>query len=385
MTMIFTIILVCMGVIAIALTLCWYAFRYEPINFKLSEIDINVTNKRQTQEETSDYIQKNSNSFKQRYNYKDVTLISSYQELNIRQPLLRILHLSDFHLRKDWKGRKLFVFIQSLKVIKPDFVFITGDLVEKNENFSYLVEMLSGFKASIGKFAVFGVHDYYDKTPREFLKNFIKRTKEYERENDVTELVLKLNSIGIQVLQNERISFKCPSGEIEIIGLDDSIVRKTDVKMAFGESKSYLKSGLTSNLMPEFKSDFETDLKFKYKRSNHKYREVFKISNKKIHTLNNENKLIISLTHTPDIDLFVDLLERDVDIVFCGHTHGGQVRLPLIGALLTGCNMKTRYSSGLFYFKKFVLYTTRGLGEGRYSPFRFYCQPEASLINLFIV
>ena len=66
MTMIFTIILVCMGVIAIALTLCWYAFRYEPINFKLSEIDINVTNKRQTQEETSDYIQKNSNSFKQR-------------------------------------------------------------------------------------------------------------------------------------------------------------------------------------------------------------------------------------------------------------------------------------------------------------------------------
>ena len=83
------------------------------------------------------------------------------------------------------------------------------------------------------------------------------------------------------------------------------------------------------------------------------------------------------------MDLLVDLSDKNVDVVLCGHTHGGQIRLPGVGALISGCNIKTKYCSGLFYFNNFVLYTTKGLGEGRYSPFRFYCQPEATLIKFY--
>ena len=79
----------------------------------------------------------------------------------------------------------------------------------------------------------------------------------------------------------------------------------------------------------------------------------------------------------------MDLGQLGTDIIISGHTHGGQVRLPVIGAILSGCNIRTRYASGLFYFKQFVLYVNRGLGEGRYSQFRFFCQPEASLLTFY--
>ena len=84
-----------------------------------------------------------------------------------------------------------------------------------------------------------------------------------------------------------------------------------------------------------------------------------------------------------DMDKIATLHKKDVDIVLSGHTHGGQVRLPLIGAIISGCKIKTRFASGLFYFKKMVLFTSRGLGEGKYSQFRCYCPPEAVRISIY--
>ncbi|HAJ95453.1 MAG TPA: hypothetical protein DCP02_04375, partial [Actinobacteria bacterium] len=56
---------------------------------------------------------------------------------------------------------------------------------------------------------------------------------------------------------------------------------------------------------------------------------------------------------------------------------------PLIGAIISGCRIKTAFASGLFYFKKMVLFITRGLGEGKYSQFRCYCPPEAVRISIY--
>ena len=384
MTITITIILLCASAAAITAALYWYAFRYEPVNFKLFETKVYIRNK-------AGKIEKTNNQC--RY-------INEIKERTSDQPFLKILHLSDFHLRKDRKGHKLFYFIGSLKNIKPDFIFLTGDLVEKDENFDFLIEMLAGLKASTGKYAVLGVHDYFNKTLVEFLKNMIKRKKRYRRENDVKKLISKLNSAGFQVLRNRAAFHKCNDIEIEISGLEDSIIRKADVEAAFLNNdnafnlnrkdlkKDYLCQADFNCMGPirmnsgQNNSEHD-DLKFKHGRNRNKYRQIFKINSEGIHTLNNEGRLIICLTHTPDMDLLVDLTEKDVDIILCGHTHGGQVRLPLIGALTSGCNIRTRYCSGLFYFKKFVLYTSRGLGEGRYSPFRFFCQPEAALINIY--
>ena len=90
----------------------------------------------------------------------------------------------------------------------------------------------------------------------------------------------------------------------------------------------------------------------------------------------------IALVHTPDSYALVNLAMNGIDMVFAGHTHGGQVRMPGAGALISGCNLKTKYAAGLFYFKNFVLQVSKGLGEGRFSRFRIYCDPEAIITEI---
>ncbi|MCL4377029.1 MAG: metallophosphoesterase [Actinobacteria bacterium] len=350
------LVIVIAGVIlAAAIFIYIYAFRFEPVNFKLSEVDICIRS--------------------------DEKINNTSEENGSRKLALTILHLSDFHLRKNIKGRKLFKFIQTLNNLKTDFIFFTGDMVEKNENIKYLSDMLSGLQSVYGKYAVLGVHDYFNKTPAEFLRNMIKKKKEYKRQNDVEWLVSELKSIGIKVLRNENAAVY-PDGrdflrKVEIVGLEDPIIRKTDINKAFRGLEE--KNNFEKNKEVESAAD-----DFLKKRNKNQYNEVFVPDERNIHILNKSGIIRICLTHTPDYDLLVDLSKKNADLVMCGHTHGGQVRLPGIGALISGCNIKTRHTSGLFYFKKFVLFITKGLGEGRYSPFRFYCQPEANLIRIFL-
>ena len=331
----------CVAIAAVLAALYLYAFKYEPANFKLSEVDIFI---------------KDNLKFKAGKNKSD-------------KPILTFLHLSDFHLRKNSKGKKLFKFVRSLNKLNVDFILITGDLTENDKNIEYLINMLSPLKAKYGKYAVFGVHDHYNKALVEFIRNMFKKKKRYKRENDVTYMAKRLKDIGIEVLRNEsrRINIgNYDIGDIEIIGLDDPIINKIDIVKAF----SHIDHIDSLKLLK--KSDYKNA-----------YKSIFKLKEEKIHKINNRGKLRIILMHTPDTDSIINLARKEVDIIFGGHTHGGQVRLPLVGAVVSGCKIKTRFASGLFYFRNFVLYVTRGLGEGRYSQFRFYCQPEASLVKIY--
>jgi predicted MPP superfamily phosphohydrolase len=196
-----------------------------------------------------------------------------------------------------------------------------------------------------------------------------EKKKRYKRENDVTYMAKRLKDIGIEVLRNESRRINIGSydmGDIEIIGLDDPIINKIDIVKAF----SHIDHIDSLKLLK--KSDYKNA-----------YKSIFKLKEEKIHKINNRGKLRIILMHTPDTNSIINLALKEVDIIFGGHTHGGQVRLPLVGAVVSGCKIKTKFASGLFYFKNFVLYVTRGLGEGRYSQFRFYCQPEASLVKIY--
>lgn len=335
------IIYMCVAIAAVLAALYLYAFKYEPANFKLSEVDIFI---------------KDNLKFKAGKNKSD-------------KPILTFLHLSDFHLRKNSKGKKLFKFVRSLNKLNVDFILITGDLTENDKNIEYLISMLSPLKAKYGKYAVFGVHDHYNKALVEFIRNMFKKKKRYKRENDVTYMAKRLKDIGIEVLRNESRRINIGSydiGDIEIIGLDDPIINKIDIVKAF----SHIDHIDSLKLLK--KSDYKNA-----------YKSIFKLKEEKIHKINNRGKLRIILMHTPDTDSIINLARKEVDIIFGGHTHGGQVRLPLVGAVVSGCKIKTKFASGLFYFRNFVLYVTRGLGESRYSQFRFYCQPEASLVKIY--
>ncbi len=70
------------------------------------------------------------------------------------------------------------------------------------------------------------------------------------------------------------------------------------------------------------------------------------------------------------------------DLMVAGHTHGGQVRLPGVGALVTNCSLPRRLVSGLIQMGPAVLSLSPGLGTSKYAPFRFFCRPEATLLEL---
>ena len=91
----------------------------------------------------------------------------------------------------------------------------------------------------------------------------------------------------------------------------------------------------------------------------------------------------ILLYHSPD--LIEAASERGIDLYLAGHTHGGQIRLPLYGAIATSSIYHKEYEAGLFQVGQTNLYVSRGLGlEGAQAPrARFLCRPEVVVHTLW--
>lgn len=88
------------------------------------------------------------------------------------------------------------------------------------------------------------------------------------------------------------------------------------------------------------------------------------------------------LYHAPD--LMPEASRAGIDLYLCGHTHGGQIRLPFYGAVFTSSLYGKRYEMGRYEEGRTTLYVSRGLGlEGKGAPrMRFLCPPEMVLIEL---
>ncbi len=86
--------------------------------------------------------------------------------------------------------------------------------------------------------------------------------------------------------------------------------------------------------------------------------------------------------HSPE--LMPEAAEHDIDLYVCGHTHGGQVRLPIIGPIFTSSQLGRRFVMGLYKLGRTTLYVSRGIGlEGLSAPrVRFLCLPEMTLITM---
>ena len=88
--------------------------------------------------------------------------------------------------------------------------------------------------------------------------------------------------------------------------------------------------------------------------------------------------LRILLAHSPDE--FEWAQARDVDLILAGHLHGGQVRLPLFGAIFSPSRYGVRYSLGVFTAGNTVMHVSRGTGS--LTPLRYNCPPEIALLTL---
>jgi uncharacterized protein len=90
----------------------------------------------------------------------------------------------------------------------------------------------------------------------------------------------------------------------------------------------------------------------------------------------------VLLYHSPELGLALD--GKGIDLYLCGHTHGGQVRLPWIGALVTSSQLGKRFEMGRYNVNGTLLYVSRGIGmEGLCMPrLRFLSPPEITLFEI---
>lgn len=86
----------------------------------------------------------------------------------------------------------------------------------------------------------------------------------------------------------------------------------------------------------------------------------------------------IAISHHPDI---IDRLDgRRIDLLVCGHTHGGQIRFPFLGALVVPSRHEWRYAAGFFREGDVLMYVSRGIGA--VPPVRILCRPEVAIFTL---
>jgi predicted MPP superfamily phosphohydrolase len=92
--------------------------------------------------------------------------------------------------------------------------------------------------------------------------------------------------------------------------------------------------------------------------------------------------LRLALVHAPEPRVLDRFASAGFDLALCGHTHGGQLRLPGYGAIVTNCGIDRDRARGLSNYEGMWLHVSPGLGTSVYAPVRFDCRPEATLLNL---
>jgi predicted MPP superfamily phosphohydrolase len=244
---------------------------------------------------------------------------------------LRILHLSDVHMLARQERKRSFV--RSLADERPDLVVSTGDLLAGADGVAAMLDALAPLRGVPGVF-VLGSNDYYAPRPKNPLKYFFKRHK---RVLGVPlpwrDLVDGLEDLGWTDLTNLRRVLTAGERRVEVVGVDDPHLKRDRLAVADAPADPAV-------------------------------------------------PLHVALVHAPE-PRALDRFERaGFDLVLCGHTHGGQLRVPGVGALVTNCGIDRARARGLSRHGRAWLHVSAGLGTSPYAPVRFACRPEASLITV---
>jgi uncharacterized protein len=87
----------------------------------------------------------------------------------------------------------------------------------------------------------------------------------------------------------------------------------------------------------------------------------------------------LALAHSPDAIDWAQ--QQQVDLLLAGHTHGGQIRFPIIGPIVAPSWYGSQFASGVFYRQPTLMHVSRGLAG--VHPLRYRCQPEIALLELY--
>jgi uncharacterized protein len=241
---------------------------------------------------------------------------------------LTVLHLSDLHfVRVD---RRKSAFLASLP--GADVTVVTGDFLGEPEAVETAVAAVRSTRGRLASWFVLGSNDYYVPRPRNPLRYFLPRhlrRPRYARRGRSNEMRSLLSTDGWRDLTNLREEMDLGGLRVELLGLDDADIWRQDLRVAPRRSPS---------------------------------------------------RFGIAVMHSPDSA--PEIAACGYPLVVAGHTHGGQVRLPLVGALVTNSHLPRRLVSGLIRMGGSFVHVSPGLGTSKYAPFRFLCPPEATLLEL---
>ncbi|MEV4758954.1 metallophosphoesterase [Micromonospora sp. NPDC049559] len=246
---------------------------------------------------------------------------------------LRILHLSDLHMTPDQRRKQRWV--ASLAATDPDLVVVTGDNLAHPEAVPGALRALQPLLDYPGAF-VFGSNDYRGpvwKNPFSYLlpeREYVQGVDlPYEDLRDV------LTGAGWADLNNVRTSLKAGGRLIEMAGVDDPHIGRDDYASIAG-------------------------------------------------AVSDDAAVSVALTHSPEPRVLDEMAADGFDLLLAGHTHGGQVCVPMVGALTTNCGLPRSMAKGLHRWpgSNAWLHVSAGLGTHPTAPVRFACPPEASLLTL---
>lgn len=264
------------------------------------------------------------------------------------EPDIRILQLADLHYlpSQDTKTR----WLSSLAELEPDLVVDTGDNVSSRASVPALLDVFaSGGLFEFPGVFVGGSNDYYEpvlKNPAKYLSHH--RQIPYDLpELPWHELFDGFEAGGWVSLNNRRAQVTLGTGQtIDFVGTDDAHHENDEFPsraQGFGGSDRVVAR--------------------------------------------------IGVTHAPYLRVLEQFRDDGVALVIAGHTHGGQLRVPGFGALVTNCDLDRRRAEGLHGWPgarpdsplgrdSIWLYVSAGAGTSPYAPFRFACRPSATLLTL---
>lgn len=231
----------------------------------------------------------------------------------------KILQISDLHNHEF--GHNQSRLVEKIKKISPHIVVVTGDLIDSNHcNIEVAIELIKQISKMSTIYYVSGNHEAW--------------SGKYD------DLKGRLNNEGVIILDDASTKIIIGQEQINIIGVSDP---------AFSPSNYLDGTNITalSKCLTDHVSDGELD---------------------------------ILLSHRPE--LMNIYKESNVDIVFSGHAHGGQFRLPWVGGLVApDQGLFPEYDAGRYEENNTTMLVSRGLGNS-IIPFRVFNRPELVVLTL---
>ena len=255
---------------------------------------------------------------------------------------LRVLHLSDVHMtpgqtrKQDW--------VRSLGALAPDLVISTGDNLAHRDAVPPVLEAYDELLDVPGVF-VFGSNDYYEPT----LRNPLRYLLPDDGTRNISMGQLPWPDLQVAFLERGWVDLTNRFGRIELggttfafAGVDDPHLGRDDLAAVAGPA------------------DDSADVR-------------------------------LAVTHAPYLRVLDQFAADGYDAVIAGHTHGGQVCLPGVGALTTNCDLENARARGLHRHPAASrpgdpgsswLHVSAGVGTSPYARIRVACRPEATLLTL---